>query len=85
MKIFYLCDRRACEKCRSECKHTGDIRHAVNFELTPGGDVVEVEPVEETVELKSNVFDEEQLAKMARGLVRPSVVWARCLQGASQK
>lgn len=39
MKIFYLCDRRACEKCNAhcggeaQCKHTTDIRHARNFEL----------------------------------------------------
>lgn len=51
MKIFYLCDRRACEKCNShgngtECKHTSDIRHAVNFEVMPFGDIREREPIE---------------------------------------
>jgi len=31
-KVFYLCDRRACEKCRyPECKHTSDINHAAGF------------------------------------------------------
>ena len=32
MAILYLCDRKACENCHEECKHTTDIRHAVNFE-----------------------------------------------------
>lgn len=29
--VFYLCDRKACNNCHEECKHTSDIRHAVNF------------------------------------------------------
>lgn len=29
--VLYLCDRRACNHCRPECKHTTDPRHAVNF------------------------------------------------------
>lgn len=37
MKIFYLCDRIACEHpsgaCGNECIHTSDINHAVNFTL----------------------------------------------------
>lgn len=32
MAILYLCDRKACENCHEECKHTSDIRHAINFE-----------------------------------------------------
>ena len=32
MAILYLCDRKACEICNEECKHTSDIRHAINFE-----------------------------------------------------
>jgi len=31
--ILYLCDRRACEKCGGECRHTRDIRHAASFEM----------------------------------------------------
>ena len=31
--VLYLCDRRACETCHSNCEHTNDISHAVNFEL----------------------------------------------------
>lgn len=48
MKIFYLCDRRACESCnahtdgRPECKHTTDVRHAKNFRMF-GNDIHEVE------------------------------------------
>ena len=30
-KTLFLCDRRACDTCRPECRHTADIRHAVNF------------------------------------------------------
>lgn len=30
--IFYLCDRKACAKCRyPTCSHTTKIEHAVNF------------------------------------------------------
>ena len=32
MAILYICDRKACENCNKECKHTTDIRHAANFE-----------------------------------------------------
>lgn len=32
-KIFYLCNRERCDKCSYPvCKHTDDIRYAVNFE-----------------------------------------------------
>jgi len=30
-KIFYLCDRKACERCSYDCHYTSDINHAVNF------------------------------------------------------
>lgn len=30
-KIFYICDRKKCKRCNSECKHTSDIIHATNF------------------------------------------------------
>ncbi|MGN0180390.1 MAG: hypothetical protein ACI4DY_13285 [Monoglobaceae bacterium] len=42
-KLYYICDRRACETCRPECTHTSDIRHAENFELTPNGSFAEKE------------------------------------------
>ena len=49
MAIFYLCDRKACENCSSECKHTTDIRHAINFQQyhadgVEAGDFWEKEP-----------------------------------------
>lgn len=28
--ILYLCDRKACENCHEECRHTPDIKHAVH-------------------------------------------------------
>lgn len=31
--VLYLCDRRACEHCSTECQHTTDILHAKNFEI----------------------------------------------------
>ncbi len=37
MKVFYLCDGRACDGCsnpsgrKDGCRFTDDIRHAVNF------------------------------------------------------
>lgn len=53
MKIAYLCDRERCgDKCSYPmCKHTFDIRHAVNFEeLLMGnedGEIVYAEKREE--------------------------------------
>ena len=29
--IFYICDRKACDKCNDFCFHTSDITHAKNF------------------------------------------------------
>lgn len=34
IRIFYLCDEKACGKCRSgnsECMHTSNIEHALNY------------------------------------------------------
>ena len=42
-KVFFLCDRRACERCgTSPCSHTEDIRHAANFHLDALGNYWEV-------------------------------------------
>lgn len=40
-KIFYVCDRRACETCFNGCFHTSDIRHARDFMLTKKGDFIQ--------------------------------------------
>lgn len=34
IRIFYLCDEKACENCRlgrTDCKHTSNIQHAKNY------------------------------------------------------
>ena len=32
--VAYLCDQKACEPCpKTECHHTTDINHAINFNL----------------------------------------------------
>lgn len=32
--VLYSCDLKACDPCpHTECKHTSDISHAVNFEM----------------------------------------------------
>ena len=31
-KIFYICDRKKCERCNVECKYTSDVTHAAHFE-----------------------------------------------------
>jgi nitrate reductase beta subunit len=36
-KVYYLCDRRACERCFEDCCATTDISHAVNFHRTELG------------------------------------------------
>ena len=48
--MFFLCDKKACgDVCPNEaCSHTGDIRHAKNFDVVTVGDSIvdyfEVEP-----------------------------------------
>lgn len=73
MKIFYLCDRRACEKCAPECRHTPDIRHAVNFEMQ-GESIRELGRCEliseETLELPGVFIDDERLEKIEGYLAR---------------
>lgn len=49
--ILFLCDRRACEVCYPECRHTNDIRHAKEFEFhrtNKGGFWIQVEDAHET-------------------------------------
>lgn len=41
--VFYICDREKCENCFSECKHTTDITHALNFEKLFDGVYMEKE------------------------------------------
>ena len=40
---LYICDRRACDRCNPDCKHTTDIRHAYHFEVGHFGGFVESE------------------------------------------
>lgn len=35
-RILYICDRRKCNNCSMECRHTTDIEHAVNFKNIDG-------------------------------------------------
>lgn len=37
-KIAYICDRQKCPRCSSECHHTTDIHHALNFTKQEGTD-----------------------------------------------
>ena len=39
--IFYICDRRKCERCYDECYLTRDIDHAVMFYKNERGDYIE--------------------------------------------
>lgn len=41
VKIFYVCDKRACEKCTPVCRYTTDIRHAANFRVMADGSMWE--------------------------------------------
>lgn len=41
-KIFYICDRKACEGCDGICQHTSDITHAKNFIKS----IIPTEPIE---------------------------------------
>lgn len=33
--VFYICDRKKCERCSSECLHTSDYKHAANKTVIP--------------------------------------------------
>ena len=61
-KIIYLCDRKKeCNKhgaCGQDCKHTTDIRHAVNFISLGDGNYVEERPTIEAIPIS---FIEEQV------------------------
>lgn len=48
-QVAYLCDRKKCEVCHEECRHTLDIRHAVNFRRVHADKYIEMEE-EETSE-----------------------------------
>ena len=32
IRTFYICNRKKCNNCSSECHHCNDIEHAKNFE-----------------------------------------------------
>ena len=40
-KVFYICDKKACNTCHKECKYTSEITHAVNFGIGGHGDFFE--------------------------------------------
>ena len=47
--ILYICDRKKCENCSPDCKHTKDIKHAKHFERF--SDVyIENNTVQDTIE-----------------------------------
>lgn len=41
--MFFICGRRACERCSPECNLTTDITHAENWSRYADGDWVEKE------------------------------------------
>lgn len=48
-RILYICDRKKCENCSPDCKHTTDIKHAKHFERF--SDVyIENNTVQDTIE-----------------------------------
>lgn len=62
--ILFLCDRKACEKCRyPQCRHTPELEHARNFApagFTKRTDGVWVEQEGVTMEVK---IDQDNLEK----------------------
>lgn len=67
--MFYLCDRRACDRCESECKHTKDIHHAVNFEKCEGGEFWEKDPRPVLI-FKTDVLLSKETTKKVREELR---------------
>ena len=63
-KIFYICDRKKCENCNSECKHTSDVMHAANFE--PVHRVVDGQNIGET-----NDYFEKDLVVTPQTIYQP--------------
>lgn len=50
-RVFYVCDRKKCEKCHDECRHTSDIEHAANF-IQVGGNFTERDDAVPVVQCK---------------------------------
>lgn len=46
-RVYYLCDKRACDKCDDNCEYTSDIKHAVNFEVSGLGAYFEIKQQEQ--------------------------------------
>lgn len=83
MKIFYLCDRRACEHCSPECKHTTDVRHAANFEMNRRS-IWEVESEQITRLSEINVdatINTENISALAAEIGRICADGVRCGSG----
>jgi MinD superfamily P-loop ATPase len=50
-EIVYLCDRDGCAVCSSDCNHTSDIAHAINFEQVAPGKYAEKDTSQKKHEL----------------------------------
>ena len=66
-KILFLCDKKACDICNKGCKHTSDIKHAINFENVCG-DYIEKERNTITFDIKKEKM-EEMIMKAIKELV----------------
>lgn len=53
--ITYICDGKKCEHCSSECTHTTDINHAVNFRKVADDTYEEVDS-RNTIDLKNRII-----------------------------
>ena len=80
MKIFYLCDRRACEKCNPECKLTDDARHAKNFQMF-GNDIREIEAEQITRTSEINMDATLDTGEIARAFAE---IGRACAEGMRQ-
>ena len=55
-KIFYICDRKKCKSCNSECKHTSDIIHAANFKS------LDIEADGQNISATNDYFENDRVA-----------------------
>lgn len=59
MRVAYICDRKKCERCSSECLHTLDYEHALHKNYIP--DLKELFEVfsEDTLNRNVVIFEKE--------------------------
>lgn len=55
-KIFYICNRKQCKNCYSECSHTSNLNFAKNYNSAP-----RVEDLKNFYQVENDLFESEEV------------------------